>query len=527
MLRIIPRSLTRNDEIEDAAPSEEALRTRLEVASAAVLTIITTLSSAEHITFREAERQIRASVFALGCAAMALFLGLRERYVVQAHQRGGRFEWFGRTYRRAPAIGRNLMTLFGVVRYHRMYMREVVDGPRHGFHPLDVSLGLASDRLSFNVLSLCVRLATKMAFAESRETLLWFVPTAPSTEVIEQAVLGFGRHTADWFEQAPAPHDDGEVLVIQIDGKGAPTATDAELARRRRPHRKRGATSPRHRGRDRRSRYPSKPRRNKGDKSKNAKMATMVVLYTLRRVGTRRLEGPVNVRFYASFAPKRHAFEMAKRMADTRGFGPDSGRLIQLVTDGDEDFARLRREFFPNAEHTLDYYHVLERIYTAGECLHREGSDELRQWVDAQKVRLFSDQADDIIAELRTALAAIPATGPGNKGRRERLEASIGYLDKRIANIRYGSLRRRDLEISSGAVEGAIKRVIGRRCDHGGMRWIKERVEHLLQLRCIEVAGDWDHFEKFVHERIHAQANLNRESPRIQAAAPLPLPEAA
>jgi len=30
---------------------------------------------------------------------------------------------------------------------------------------------------------------------------------------IEEATLGLGRHTAAWFEQAPPPDDDGEVLI--------------------------------------------------------------------------------------------------------------------------------------------------------------------------------------------------------------------------------------------------------------------------------------------------------------------------
>lgn len=44
-------------------------------------------------------------------------------------------------------------------------------------------------------------------------------------------MLGLGRRTAQWFEQTPAPTDDGEVLIIQVDSKGAPTATDSELQR--------------------------------------------------------------------------------------------------------------------------------------------------------------------------------------------------------------------------------------------------------------------------------------------------------
>lgn len=528
MSRIIPLSLVRNGAVAERAPSLAELEAGVDAAVAAAISAVREQAKAGEVRFRDVERIVRELVLGFGRALLMLFLALREEHVVESHTEGSRFEWFGRTYRKAPAIGRNLSTLFGVIRYHRSYMREVADQDRHGFHPLDLSLGLGSDRFSWNVLSAAVCLATKLSFAEARTTMLTFVPHTPSTEVVEKAVLGFGRHTAAWLEQAPVPQDDGQVLVVQFDSKGAPTATEQELRRRRGKRKKRKyGSSPRHRGRDARGRYPKKPRRQKGDKSKNAKMATMVVMYTLRRVGTRRLEGPVNRWVYASFAPKKHAFEVARRMADKRGFTDDSGKLVQVVTDGDCDLDRMVQHFFPNAEHTVDYYHVCEYLWAAGGCLYPEGSDELKKWVARQKDRLFADQAQNIIAELCKRLDTIPTRGPGNKGRRERLSEAIRYLEKRLPNIRYGALRRRDLEIGTGAVEGAIKHVIGRRCDHGGMRWIKERAEALLQLRCIEINGQWEIFERFVHDRLRAQGLLNRAPPRLQSADPQPLPHAA
>ncbi len=461
---IIPLSLVRNKNVTDSQPSVAKLREKVAEAVAVAIGAVEEHASAEDVRFREVELSVREVVFNFGRALLVLFLALREERLLQSYGEESHFEWFGRTYRKAPAIGRNLSTLFGVLRYHRIYLRDLSEEDRHGLHPLDRSLGLVSERFSWNVLSAAVRLATKLSFAEARETMVSFVPQVPSTEVVEKAVLGFGRHTAAWVEQAPPPEGDGEVLIIQVDSKGAPTATEQELRRRRGKRKKRKyGNSPRHRGRDARDRYPKKPRRKKGDKSKNAKMATMVVMYTLRRVGTRRLEGPINRWVYASFASKKHAFEMARRMADKRGFSDDSGKLVQVVSDGDPDLDRLVRAFFPKAEHTVDYYHVCEYLWMAGGCLHEEGSESQGQWVARQKQRLFADQAQDIISELRERLDVIPQRGPGNKGRRERMATAIRYLDKRLLNIRYGSLRRRDLEIGSGAVEGAVKHVIGRR----------------------------------------------------------------
>jgi len=479
-------------------------------------------SRTEPVSFKEFEQALRLAMFALARLVVMLFLSLREQQVMG--ERDWTRERGGRRFKLAPSQARSLTTIFGVVRYMRRYVREIAQEVRRGFYPLDVSLGLCADRFSWNVLSIAARLATKLSFAEARTTLSTFVPNAPSTEVIEKTVLGFGHHTADFFEQAPAPEGDGDVLVIMIDSKGAPTATDSELSRRRGKRRtRRLPSSPRHRGRARRRRYPNKPRRKKGDKSKNAKMATMVVMYTLRRCGPNLL-GPINRWQYASFAPKRHAFEIARREADKRGFTESSGKVIQLVTDGDDDLAVYAGSFFPEARHDLDAIHAIEKLWKAGACLYREGSAELKKWIEIQKRRLYSGKVTKIIKDLRQHLLDTPKTGPGNKGRRERLGAVLRYLEKRVHMMRYDEIIDADLELGTGAVEGAVKNIIGKRFDHGGMRWIKERAEALLQLRCIEANGQWEAFIDFVHDRLRAEAIADGTRPRLQSTTPAALP---
>jgi hypothetical protein len=59
---------------------------------------------------------------------------------------------------------------------------------------------------------------------------------------------------------------------------------------------------------------------------------------------------------------------------------------------------------------------------------------------------------------------------------------------------------------------GAVNYVIAERFDSGGMRWIKERAEPLLQLRCIEINGGWDKFISHVHDKTSAQAQLLKEN---------------
>lgn len=504
--------------LDDVDTAREALR----VHSAGLIDFA--LGQAEHkATFLAFETDLLAQVMALARAVLVLFLVASERRESAALE--ARIALGGRTFRRAPAQSRSLLTWFGVVRYKRTYLREVVPAGKkaRGFHPLDAALGLLADRVSPVVLAIAVRLATRMSFGEAREQLGWFLPTAPSTEVVEAALLGYGRHTQEWFAQVQPPAKDGEVLVIQVDSKGVPTATDEELRRRRGKRTKRKAPSPRHRGRGTRKYWTKKPRRKKGDKAKNAKMGTMVVMYTLRTKGDLLL-GPINKRYYASFAPKRHAFEYARREATRRGFPPGTERTIQIVTDGDNDLARYAAELFPDALHTVDIAHVVEKLWDAGSSLHREGSPEHHGWVQTQKMKLYTGKARSIVAELDRHLARIPLTGPGNKFRRKKLTDIRSYIHKRIHAMNYGELRRRDLEIGSGQVEGAIKALMYRRMDQGGMRWIKERAEAVLQLRCIDANGDWQTFVDHVHARARERATSTGDRIRLQQRVPAALP---
>lgn len=401
-------------------------------------------------------------------------------------------------------------TIFGKVRYFRTYIyRSKIGG---GYYPLDAELGLPWDGFSMLLRSYATRIATKMSYSQSVAVLSMFIGWSPSQKTVEEMVLGLGRHTGQWFESAPAPANDGEVLVIQIDSKATPTATEEELRKRRgkrpqNPH----PGSQRHRGKAARKRRGSKKRKKKGDKSKNGKMCTIVVMYTLKRADDGKLEGPINKKVYASYAPKRHAVAIARREADKRGFTKDSGKLVQLVSDGDNDLERYIGEFFSETIHTIDAFHVIEYVWEAGRCLHKEGSEELIEWVEAMKESLYDGRASEIIEEIERKLRTF-GRGRGVKNKRERLEKVKEYLSKRVNKMDYKTLREQDLEISSGAVEGAVNYVVAKRFDCGGMRWIRQRAEALLQLRCIEVNNDWDEFIKYVDDKTVSQAQQFQEN---------------
>lgn len=454
------------------------------------------------------ERELLPRMWNIGRLLVSLFMETREAEL-QTTLRGPR--WL---------VERSVATMFGEVRVNRTYVRGD-DG--HGEAPLDRALGLTADLVSANLLGLAALLATQMPFDHVREVLGLFVGYVPSASTIKEAVLGIGSLAQAWLEVAPLPDGDGEVLVMMFDSKGVPTATESELRKRRGKRKRRPkAASPRHRGRDRRSRWAPKRRRKAGDKSKNARLCTVVVMYTLKRSGSKLL-GPLNKRLYVSFGPKELAFQWAQRQAARRGFGPDSGKMVQIVTDGDEDLATYRKRYFPKATHTLDIYHALEYVWQAGSCLHSESSPQLDRWYREARNKVFGGKTAELLDELRTALRRIPRKGPGNKGRRERLETSIRYLTERLGMMNYKWLIDRDLEIGSGAVEGAVNHLVAIRSDHGGMRWIRERAQALLQLRCIHQNGDWEAFLNWALPKLTKPTD-DHQIPRIQRNVPAPLP---
>lgn len=459
--------------------------------------------------FASFELELKTRLMALGRLVCTLFLTLAENELKK--RLPTKLCHGDRTFTKESAKPRSLNTLFGVMRYWRTYMRCLTGS--EGYHPLDLSVGLTRGRTSFNLLMSGVMLALKLSFDEAHSTLGHFVETPPSIDVLEKASLGLGRFTAEFFEKASAPTvdgPDGEVLVIMIDSKGVPTATEKELKKRRVKRVKRlHSKSKRHRGRDKRQRCP-RTRRKKGDKSKNARMATVLVMYTLRREGDL-LIGPLNVFRYASMASKQHAFKIAIREAKKRGFkANDDGsfeslpdqKLVHILVDGDQDLDRYTKEYFPGANFTIDVMHVLGYIYSAAKAIFKEKSCEMDQWFSTQKERLYNGELDVLLEELHDRLDSISKRGPGTKRRREKLEKVINYIDKRQAHLNYSELIEADMDIATGMVEGAVKYVVAKRFDHGGMRWIRERAEALLQLRCIAINGQWEDFLNFVHNKI-------------------------
>jgi hypothetical protein len=435
----------------------------------------------------EMERKLWTAMLAVGRALIALFFArcaARPRPVEYSY-RGRQYALRGVT--RTSEVG----TLFGKLPFTRPTGIQL--GAPLGAADLlvDRELGLCSG-FSLGVVLAMSRLCAQMAFGTARDNFRQAYEWAPSPRATLRMVDGTGEQARAFLEQAPAPENDGEVLVVLVDAGGAPMVDLKEYLRRRTRREARRRGTRRHQRRARRREQPRK-RRAPGQKSKNAKMAVVGVLYTLRRT-PEGMEGPINKRVYATFESHEALFIWLRREADKRGYGE---KPTVFLADGSEHIWRLQEQYFPEAEPCLDWYHLVEYLWDAGKRLHRSRS-RVEQWVSAQKKRLRNGRVQAVISELRRALEETPKTGPGNKGKREQIETTLGYIEEHRPRLRYRELRERDLDIGTGAVEGAVRNLVRMRLDGPGMRWGRQRSEYILHLRCIYLNRQWDAFEAYL-----------------------------
>lgn len=444
-------------------------------------------------TFFDLEKKLCREVAKLGCLFLQLMLtSFQEKFDYSTLLNSGSY-YMGNT------VPRTIKTIYGEVRYWRNYV--TIKGKKgSGFYPLDRAVSLTKDGFSPLVMNLAVKLATRVSFSVSVLLFKCFYGWSPSTEAIEALVLGMGRDADEFMEQADAPAEDGDILVIEVDGKATPTAKEEELKKRRGKRKKWRCCCQRHRNKHKRK-CRCKNTREQEDKSKNGRSITLVVMYTLKKDKDGKLHGPINKKVWGSYAPRKVMLAWARRQAVKRGFSPETGKRIHIVVDGEKCLYDGLSQLFPNATFALDIRHLEEKIWKAGRLFHEKGSEELSQWVEEKTELLYSGQASILLDDLKKLNTTLSARAKRDKSKRETIEKLINYIEPRLAMMRYKKFIEEDLVIASGIVEGAARYVVGERMDCSGMRWIPERAEALLRLRCIELNGDWDQFFEWGYRR--------------------------
>jgi hypothetical protein len=357
--------------------------------------------------------------------------------------------------------GRRYVSIFGELHLDR-WVYGTREDQRIEHVPLDARLGLPANDFSYVLEDWAQRLCVKEAFAESASVL--------------ESLLGISLSVRSL---------EGELLVSTSDCKGVPMCRPAATL-------KMGL------------------RRKKGEKANKKQMACVGAVYSIapfvrtaddildevvrhERAGQR--PQPQHKRLWAELT-RPYAGEV--RHAKDAVFAAMSDDLIRrnrgvqrpviYLSDGERALWEKQREYFPWAIGILDLFHVLERLWLAAHCLHREGSTEAELFVSQRLRALLEGKVTTVITGLRSLARGQPS------GKRRTLTQVANYYDHNREHMHYDEYLAKGYPIGSGVAEGACRHLVKDRMEQTGMHWKIPGAQAMLDLRAIYLNGDWDNF---------------------------------
>lgn len=160
--------------------------------------------------------------------------------------------------------------------------------------------------------------------------------------------------------------------------------------------------------------------------------------------------------------------------------GLERATEVVVLGDGAVWIWKLAEEHFPGAVQILDFHHARQWVRKVAHAVWGEGSAKAEGWAEAQIAdHLIRGDAQGLVA----AIAALPKIPPPTGESKSIPEQAMEYFSNNAERMHYPEYRARGLEIGSGIAESSGRRVVGVRCKQPGMRWTKEGLSAVIDLR--------------------------------------------
>lgn len=359
--------------------------------------------------------------------------------------------------------------LFGTFDLKRDYYHH--PGKRQGHFPADAGLGLEGAYSPALARLICLEGADEPGFDKAERHLAETGGIFVSARQIQRVVQRVGVAAQEWQQREGVPGStDAPILYVSADGTGVPMRAE-EL----------------------------KGRRGKqADGSAKTRQVYLGCVFTQhhRDERGRPVRDWESTSYISSFQPIDQFGPSLRREALRRGMGT-AGKVVLLI-DGAAGLEAMGTKCFKDAVQIVDFYHAMEHGAAVLDALigkdHPEYKGRLRAWGK----RLLKDQVEGLIQQARRQ-----AKGTSSE---PTVEERLGYFERNLHRMRYGTFRAAGYFIGSGVVEAGCKTVIGGRCKQSGMRWSKPGAENILALRCIHSSRRLGEFWK---HRLDSHASRN------------------
>jgi hypothetical protein len=135
-----------------------------------------------------------------------------------------------------------------------------------------------------------------------------------------------------------------------------------------------------------------------------------------------------------------------------------------------------------------DWYHVMEHVWSCGNALHGQGSEQAGQWVEDCETQLWHGDHRPLLERLGEERSRTRSPA-----KRQALAELITYLTHQGERLAYARFRAKGYDIGSGRVESACKHVVANRMKRSGMLWSESGAQDVLSLRTAYLNGRWEH----------------------------------
>lgn len=349
--------------------------------------------------------------------------------------------------------------LFGSFPVARDYYYHA--GKKQGHYPADAALGLEVAYTPALAKLLVLEGAEEATYLKAEQQLERIGGIQVSARQIQRVVQRVGADAHAWQarEAQPGPCD-AAVLYVSADGTGVPMVPEELQGRRG----------------------------QQADGSAKTRQAYLGCVFTQHKTDAQ--GHPVRdhdaTTYVASFQAIDAFGPLLRQEALRRGLG-DATTTVLLI-DGAAGLENMGKQCFKDSRQIVDYFHALEHAGGVLEALlgkhHPDYQKRRGQWAK----RLLKNGVKHLIKETREACAGQPQAAG--------VTAALGYFERNVERMQYGTYRKQGWFIGSGVVEAGCKTVIGARCKQSGMFWSKPGAENILALRCLHRSGHLDDFWK-------------------------------
>jgi hypothetical protein len=354
--------------------------------------------------------------------------------------------------------------LFGRMQIHRDYY---FDG-EVGHCPADAALALEGAYTPALARLVC-RSAAQHPYQQASRDLLEYGGIAVSERQIQRLAQRIAPALGPWLKTQPMQSAQA-VMYVCADGTGVPMRKDELLGR--------------------------KGRQDDGSaKTREVKLGCVFLQTEIDEKGHPiRLEDSTS--YIGSFEPAAEFGALLRQEAQRRGVA--HAHPLVMIGDGAAWIWELARVNFAGAVLILDFYHALQHLHALVESLWGKESAEGKKRIKRWKGWLLNDKAGQIVGEARAQM---------EKGLDiEKSEREIGYLEKNLEKMTYGTFRKAGYFIGSGVIEAGCKTVVGKRMKGSGMFWSQEGGQDILDLRCALLS---DRLDSFCKDRASSLAARN------------------